>query len=213
MAKPTGGVTAENYTLHVGNDDTEVFSYFVYRRSYMPKDWNSETPAKGNRCRKIETSWEIRVDGAHITFVTWRLDGDVTHEETRSNLNIAAYAWQTELAHIYYHRGFYYNSYPASSYAPRYMIAEMSVQNATDSFNGGRVSNVYFEEIDDDGTYSGAAEMTERASDRLYDPDYPCSSWLIMDVLCETLRKALRENKASFCVPCLGYLVGSPPPP
>jgi hypothetical protein len=50
---------------------------------------------------------------------------------------------------------------------------------------------------------SGAAsvELTDRTSNRLYEPDYPVSAWLMQRALCHSMNKIEYESRQSWSVP------------
>ena len=221
MAQPAGTVEAGTYYYEVvdspGYSDRH-YMYFILPIPWMPAYWTeddkddkfirymidrcirvSDTTAGLTENYMVETSdVQVQIVTAGVVPDTSAWDGETEMEQ---------YPNQTRM----------FDRFPMgpSHSKPRYAIITLQMIGTVESGDHVYVHAINFRGIFDrnynagpDGA-DGTVEITPRdvsagVWEQLYGPDFPCSAWHMMEVLCDTMRKIMYNNVPVLCYPTFG---------
>jgi hypothetical protein len=229
MTQPDRSIEAGDYRLSFpGDADWEFYQYFIFRIPWMPAYWHENN--ESNDLMRIGASECLTIynddnSGVCTLAKTWDLCGAKQQDRLSiSGSTTATSAWTegvsaTELdGYVSPGKHFSFNKFPTgqSFEKPQYVVCRVKIEadsdDADDDLAMHAVAFSTFCDLDYDEGPEECAEdvmIIDRTTNMLYSPDNFCSSWHIMNAMCDTLRRMLYENRPAICVPLWGtaYLI------
>lgn len=213
MAKPTGAVTAGEYTLTAGRlMEGDAFYYFVIHLPRMPKDLCDDE--EDGHFSKIEISprvyHEDLSESGDTLGLVWRFCGSITEMGQGYDDPIDPMAYQT--AELFDHYPTTTNINFEAPYKQSFVVLEVRITRDSSTNALREISFVNFETVFDSDVDADQAQITNRSSSsqRLYKPDMFLSAWHMRSILADTLAMMLQEARPVFSTPLCGNYYGDP---
>ena len=224
MTQPARSIAAGEYRLSFpGINPWEFYQYFIFRIPWMPAYWHANNRSNdfmriaASECLTIYNDVQL---GKCFIAKTWDLCG--SKEQARWSINgsnVTTSAWTTGVSaaeldgYVVAGKHYAFEKFPTgqSHEKPQYVICRVKIEAESDDDNDDlaihAVALSTFCDLDYEDGPEGSDEkvmIIDRTTNRLYAPDQFCSSWHIMNAMCDTLRRMLYENRQEICVPLWG---------